>query len=148
VRPLIRDEPEDIDYKDSSIQPIKIEPYSLRGQRLQVISKMVDYELAPGDSYEVVWHVEGMSHEDIVATAIYFIHRDKTRMMELSRHPKAFVRPSPSKGVLCGLSSYTNDVVSLCEAAGYELVLVETVGLGQSEVDVRYASPYCITWWR
>jgi len=64
---------------------------------------------------------------------------DKTRMMELSRHPRAFVRPSPSKGVLGGLSSYTNDVVSLCEAAGYELVLVETVGLGQSEVDVSQA---------
>lgn len=64
---------------------------------------------------------------------------DKTRMMDLSRHPRAFVRPSPSKGVLGGLSSYTNDVVSLCEAAGYELVLVETVGLGQSEVDVSQA---------
>jgi LAO/AO transport system kinase len=61
---------------------------------------------------------------------------DKTRMMELSRHPRAFVRPSPSKGVLGGLTSYTNDVVSLCEAAGYELVLVETVGLGQSEIDI------------
>jgi len=61
---------------------------------------------------------------------------DKTRMMDLSRHPKAFVRPSPSKGVLGGLSSYTNDVVTLCQAAGYDLVLVETVGLGQSEVDV------------
>ena len=78
VRPLIRDEPDDIDYQDSPIQPIKIEPCSLRGQRLQVITKIVDYELAQGDSesYEGVWHVEGMSHEDIVATAIYFIHRD------------------------------------------------------------------------
>ena len=62
---------------------------------------------------------------------------DKTRMMELSRHPRAFVRPSPSRGVLGGLSSYTNDVVNLCEAAGYDLVLVETVGLGQSEIDIR-----------
>lgn len=61
---------------------------------------------------------------------------DKTRMTDLSRHPKAFVRPSPSKGVLGGLSSYTNDVVTLCEAAGYDLVFVETVGLGQSEVDI------------
>jgi LAO/AO transport system kinase len=61
---------------------------------------------------------------------------DKTRMMDLSRHPKAFVRPSPSRGVLGGLSSYTNDVVSLCEAAGYDLILVETVGLGQSEIDI------------
>ena len=61
---------------------------------------------------------------------------DKTRMMDLSRHPRAFVRPSPSKGILGGLSSYTNDVVTLCEAAGYDLVLVETVGLGQSEIDI------------
>jgi hypothetical protein len=48
----------------------------LRGQKLQVITKIVDYELNPGQSYEGVWHVEGMSHEEIVATAIYFIHRD------------------------------------------------------------------------
>ena len=61
---------------------------------------------------------------------------DKTRMMELSHHPRAFVRPSPSKGVLGGLSSYSNDVVSLCEAAGYDFIIVETVGLGQSEVDI------------
>lgn len=61
---------------------------------------------------------------------------DKTRMMDLSRHQKAFVRPSPTRGVLGGLSSYTNDVVTLCEAAGYDLVLVETVGLGQSEIDI------------
>ena len=50
--------------------------YSLRDQRLQVITKIVDYELKPGQTYEGVWHVEGMSHEEIVATAIYFIHRD------------------------------------------------------------------------
>lgn len=61
---------------------------------------------------------------------------DKTRMTELSRHQSAYVRPSPSKGVLGGLSSYTNECCSLCEAAGYDLILVETVGLGQSEVDV------------
>jgi len=40
-----------------------------------VITKIVDYELDPGQSYDGVWHVEGMSHEEIVATAIYFIHR-------------------------------------------------------------------------
>jgi len=42
-----------------------------------VITKIVDYELDPGQSYDGVWHVEGMSHEEIVATAIYFIHRDE-----------------------------------------------------------------------
>mmetsp|Transcript_27573 Transcript_27573/g.81108 ORF Transcript_27573/g.81108 Transcript_27573/m.81108 type:complete len:226 (+) Transcript_27573:1036-1713(+) len=57
-------------------------------------------------------------------------------MMELSRHDRAFVRPSPSRGTLGGVSAYTNDVVSLCQAAGYELVIVETVGLGQSEVEI------------
>ena len=57
--------------------PISEVPVSLRGQRLQVITKIVDYELAPGQSYEGVWHVEGMSHEEIVATAIYFIDRDE-----------------------------------------------------------------------
>ena len=57
-------------------------------------------------------------------------------MTELSRHPRCFVRPSPSKGVLGGISSYTNDVVTLCQASGYDIVVVETVGLGQSEVDI------------
>jgi hypothetical protein len=50
--------------------------YSLRGQRLQVITKIVDYELDDNKSYEGVWHVEGMSHEEIVATAIYVLERD------------------------------------------------------------------------
>ncbi len=49
---------------------------------------------------------------------------------------KAFVRPSPSKGDLGGVSSHTNDVITLCQAAGFDLVLVETVGIGQSEVSV------------
>lgn len=61
---------------------------------------------------------------------------DKTRMTELSRHPRAFVRPSPTRGTLGGLATYTSDVTALCEAAGYDLVLVETVGLGQSEIEV------------
>jgi LAO/AO transport system kinase len=61
---------------------------------------------------------------------------DKTRMTDLSRHENAYVRPSPSKGVLGGVSNYTNDVVNLCQAAGYDLILVESVGIGQSEVDI------------
>jgi LAO/AO transport system kinase len=64
---------------------------------------------------------------------------DKTRMKDLSLHPKAYVRPSPSKGILGGLSSYTNDVTSLCLAANYELVLVESVGIGQSECGISNA---------
>jgi LAO/AO transport system kinase len=61
---------------------------------------------------------------------------DKTRMTELSRHDRAVVRPSANKGVLGGLSAYTDDVVRLLAAAEYPVVFVETVGLGQSEIEV------------
>ena len=61
---------------------------------------------------------------------------DKTRMTELSRHDRAFVRPSPNRGTLGGLAAYTNDAITLCQASGYDLVLVETVGLGQSEIEI------------
>jgi len=66
-----------IDDTISFVPPIKEDYYSLRGRKLQVVTKIVDYELSPGATYEGVWHVEGMSHEEIVATAIYFIHRDE-----------------------------------------------------------------------
>jgi len=49
---------------------------SLRGQRLQVITKSVDYELEPGQSYKGSWHVKGMSHKEIVDIALYIVHRD------------------------------------------------------------------------
>lgn len=61
---------------------------------------------------------------------------DKTRMDYLSQHPQAFIRPSPTKGRLGGIAQHTNEVVLLCEAAGYNMVFVETVGLGQSEIAV------------
>jgi LAO/AO transport system kinase len=61
---------------------------------------------------------------------------DKTRMIELSRHDRAMIRPSCTAGVLGGLAAYTDDVVRLLGCAGYPLVLVETVGLGQSEIEV------------
>ena len=61
---------------------------------------------------------------------------DKTRMTELSRHDRAFVRPSPNRGTLGGLAAYTNDAITLCQAASYDLILVETVGLGQSEIEI------------
>ncbi len=61
---------------------------------------------------------------------------DKTRMADLARHPGAYVRPSPSGGDLGGVTRRTNEVVLLCEAAGYDVVLIETVGVGQSEVAV------------
>ncbi|HIL88531.1 MAG TPA: methylmalonyl Co-A mutase-associated GTPase MeaB [Deltaproteobacteria bacterium] len=58
---------------------------------------------------------------------------DKTRMPELSRHPAAFIRPSPASGILGGVARRTRETLLLCEAAGYDVVLVETVGVGQSE---------------
>lgn len=61
---------------------------------------------------------------------------DKTRMENLTRHPNAFVRPSPSAGALGGVAQKTRESMLLCEAAGYEVVLIETVGVGQSEVAV------------
>ncbi len=61
---------------------------------------------------------------------------DKTRMERLSQRPEAFIRPSPSGGSLGGVAHRTREVMLLCEAAGYDVVLVETVGIGQSEVAV------------
>lgn len=61
---------------------------------------------------------------------------DKTRMSQLSYHPNAYVRPSPSSGVLGGIGAYTYDAASLCEFANYELIIIETVGVGQSEVEL------------
>lgn len=61
---------------------------------------------------------------------------DKTRMDRLSRHPNAFIRPSPSSAALGGVARRTREAITLCEAAGFDVVLVETVGVGQSEVMV------------
>ena len=58
---------------------------------------------------------------------------DKTRMETLSRHPNAFIRPSPSEGTLGGVARRTRETIRLVEAAGFDKVLVETVGVGQSE---------------
>lgn len=61
---------------------------------------------------------------------------DKTRMAGLSCHPRAFVRPSPSSGSLGGMQAYTHDAQLLCEFAGFELTIIETVGVGQSETEL------------
>jgi LAO/AO transport system kinase len=61
---------------------------------------------------------------------------DKTRMERLARDPNAFIRPSPSGGTLGGVAHKTREALALCEAAGYDVVLVETVGVGQSETAV------------
>ncbi len=62
---------------------------------------------------------------------------DKTRMTELSRHEHAFIRPSPGGDTLGGVAARTREAMLLCEAAGYDIVLVETIGTGQSEVAVH-----------
>jgi len=62
---------------------------------------------------------------------------DKTRMEELSRNPHSFIRPSPSSGILGGVARKTRESIILCEAAGYDVIIIETVGVGQSETTVR-----------
>src|SRR5512142_148545 len=62
---------------------------------------------------------------------------DKTRMEQLAREPRAFIRPSPSGGASGGVARKTRETILVCEAAGYEVILVETVGVGQSEIAVR-----------
>jgi len=61
---------------------------------------------------------------------------DKTRMETLSRDPRAFIRPTPTGGSLGGVARRTRDAILLCEAAGFDAILVETVGVGQSEIAV------------
>lgn len=61
---------------------------------------------------------------------------DKTRMERLSRDPRAFIRPSPSQAQMGGVARRTREAVALCEAAGFDVVLIETVGVGQSETVV------------
>ncbi|MFF2875952.1 methylmalonyl Co-A mutase-associated GTPase MeaB [Gottfriedia sp. NPDC057991] len=62
---------------------------------------------------------------------------DKTRMDSLSKNPNAFIRPSASGGSLGGIARKTRESMLVCEAAGYDVILIETVGVGQSEVQVR-----------
>jgi LAO/AO transport system kinase len=62
---------------------------------------------------------------------------DKTRMELLSRDLRAFIRPSPSSGTLGGVTRKSRETILICEAAGFDVILVETVGVGQSETTVR-----------
>jgi LAO/AO transport system kinase len=61
---------------------------------------------------------------------------DKTRMEELAKDPNAYIRPSPSSGALGGVARRTREAMLVCEAAGFDVVIVETVGVGQSETEV------------
>lgn len=62
---------------------------------------------------------------------------DKTRMADLSKDPHAFIRPTASGNTLGGVSNKTREAILLCEAAGYDVIIIETVGVGQSEVAVK-----------
>ncbi|XP_074132312.1 methylmalonic aciduria type A protein, mitochondrial isoform X2 [Sminthopsis crassicaudata] len=61
---------------------------------------------------------------------------DKTRMIELSKDMNAYIRPSPTRGTLGGVTRTTNEAIILCEGGGYDIILIETVGVGQSEFAV------------
>lgn len=61
---------------------------------------------------------------------------DKTRMPKLTQHEHAFIRPSPTSGTLGGVARHTRETILLCEAAGYDVIIIETVGVGQSEIEV------------
>jgi LAO/AO transport system kinase len=63
---------------------------------------------------------------------------DKTRMQELSKSKEAFIRPTPSGGHLGGVGERTMQTILLCEAAGFDNIIIETVGVGQSETEIRY----------
>ncbi len=67
---------------------------------------------------------------------------DKTRMEQLSIHPKAFIRPSPSSGSLGGVARKTKESIIICEAAGYDYIIIETVGVGQSETAVHQLTDF------
>ncbi|QHT68551.1 methylmalonyl Co-A mutase-associated GTPase MeaB [Rhodocytophaga rosea] len=67
---------------------------------------------------------------------------DKTRMETLSNHPLAFIRPSPAGNALGGVATHTRQALILCEAAGYEVIIIETVGVGQSETAVYHMTDF------
>ncbi len=69
---------------------------------------------------------------------------DKTRMNKLANRDNAFIRPSPSKGDLGGITISTKDSITLCEAAGYNIILIETVGVGQSETMVESITDFFV----
>ena len=68
---------------------------------------------------------------------------DKTRMEELSRRREAYIRPTPSGNTLGGIARRSREAMLLCEAAGFDVIIVETVGVGQSETRVAEEIQYC-----
>jgi LAO/AO transport system kinase len=100
--------------KSSVIEALGIHLVSVRNQNVAVLAIDPSSELTGGS-----------------------ILADKTRMTALSASPLAFIRPSPSRGGFGGVAQHTREAILLCEAAGYRNILVETVGVGQSEIAVH-----------
>ena len=65
-------------------------------------------------------------------------------MVELSRNSNAFIRPSPTSGTLGGVKKSTRESILICEAGGYDVILVETVGIGQSEISISEMVDFCL----
>src|SRR5690625_1874439 len=86
---------------------------------------------------ELGYHVAVLAIDPSSARTGGSILGDKTRMEQLSSHPNAFIRPSPTSGTLGGVHQMTRESIMLCEAAGFDVIIVETVGVGQSETAVR-----------
>lgn len=89
------------------------------------------------DAIEKGWRVAVLAVDPSSQRTQGALLGDKTRMTQLSLHPNAFVRPSPASATLGGVTRSTSEAIQLCEAAGFDLILVETVGVGQNEVAVR-----------
>ena len=89
------------------------------------------------DAIEKGWNVAVLAVDPSSQRTRGALLGDKTRMTQLSLHPSAFVRPSPASATLGGVTRATAEAIQLCEAAGFDLILVETVGVGQNEVAVR-----------
>ncbi|CAE7637947.1 KEA5 [Symbiodinium microadriaticum] len=118
------DENEDMFDSDCSAgEPENIEIQSLRGRSIQVITKIVDYELPPGGTHEGVWHVEGMSHENIVATAELILKKDAALVGGGLQFQRTF-RPNEGCAMIAGFPQ--------CRAAQMdEVVKAGLVPLGQ-----------------
>ena len=69
---------------------------------------------------------------------------DKTRMEELAIHDNAFVRPSSTRGIVGGLAINTSEMVKLCESIGYQVIFIESVGLGQNETDIDNIADFVV----
>ena len=69
---------------------------------------------------------------------------DKTRMDLLTQEPDAYVRPSPTRGILGGVSLTTGEVQLLCEHSGYDAIIIETVGVGQSEIEIDQLADFVV----